>query len=215
MMQREIQPELLDSLPPDHPDALHNRRDLRLTNRMMGNYRWFARSLPPRILSTDRVLEIGAGTGDLADRLNSAGIAVDGLDLWPKPDRWPENRIWHRTDLLTFDGYHRYPAVIGNLIFHQFSRDELAGLGRKLNQSARLIMASEPARRRLSQVFFARLAPLLGANYVSLHDAQVSIAAGFCDEELPQLLGLSPVEWEWRCLSTTFGAYRMIAVRRS
>jgi len=38
-----LQAELLDSLPPDHPDALHNRRDLRLTNALMGNSRWFQR----------------------------------------------------------------------------------------------------------------------------------------------------------------------------
>ncbi len=46
-MQRTPQPELLDSLPPQHPDALHNRRDLRLTNRVMGNHRWLIRTLPP------------------------------------------------------------------------------------------------------------------------------------------------------------------------
>jgi hypothetical protein len=215
MMQREIQPEILDSLPPDHPDALHNRRDLRLTNRMMGNYRWFARTLPPSLRAADRVLEIGAGTGELGARLGASGLTVDGLDLWPRPDTWPAMREWHRTDLLTFERYSDYSAVIGNLIFHQFPREDLGALGRKLSSAVRLIMASEPTRRRLSQVFFARVAPLLGANYVSLHDAQVSIAAGFCDEELPQLLGLSPVEWEWRCFSTTLGAYRMIAVRRS
>jgi len=45
-MPRILEPEILDSLPPDHPDALHNRRDLRLTNRLAGNFRWFARTLP-------------------------------------------------------------------------------------------------------------------------------------------------------------------------
>ncbi len=214
-MQREIQPELLDSLSPEHPDAIHNRRDLRLTNRFMGNFRWFARSLPSRLRAGDRVLEIGAGTGELGAKLESHGLHVDGLDLWPRPDFWPATSEWHRADLLAFEDYRRYSVVMGNLIFHQFSPKELGELGHKLSRSARLIMASEPARRRLSQVFFARIAPLLGANHVSLHDAHVSIAAGFQAEELPQLLGLSPVEWEWRCQSTTFGAYRMIAVRRT
>ena len=31
-------------------------------------------------------------------------------------------------------------------------------------------------------------APLLGANHVSLHDAHVSIAAGFLGDELPRAL---------------------------
>ncbi len=214
MMQREIQPELLDSLPADHPDALHNRRDLRLTNRLMGNYRWFARTLPTQLQPDQRVLEIGAGTGELGIQLGTRAIAIDGLDLWPRPPAWPATQTWHSTDLLTFERYDRYDAIIGNLIFHQFSRDELAELGSKLSRSVDLIVASEPARRRLSQVFFARIAPLLGANHVSLHDAHVSIAAGFRAEELPQLLGLSPVQWEWQCFSTPFGAYRMIARRR-
>src|SRR5688572_14054246 len=39
-MQRTVQPEILDSLPHDHPDALHNRRDLRLTNFVTGDHRW-------------------------------------------------------------------------------------------------------------------------------------------------------------------------------
>ena len=213
-MQREIQPELLDTLPADHPDALHNRRDLRLTNHLMGNYRWFARTLPRYLHKGERGLEIGAGTGELGCRLGSAGIALDGLDLWPRPANWPVTSEWHRADLLTFEHYDRYPAVMGNLIFHQFSHEELAALGRKLALSARLIVASEPVRRRFSQVFFARVGPLFGVNHVSLHDAHVSIAAGFCDEELPQLLGLSAVEWKWKCFSTMLGAYRMIAVRQ-
>jgi hypothetical protein len=214
MMQREIQPEILDSLPPDHPDALHNRRDLRLTNRLMGNYRWFTRNLTPQILNHDRVLDLGAGTGELGLTLGARDIAVDGLDLWPRPQLWPKGNLWHRSDLLEFDGYSDYRVVIGNLIFHQFHSGQLAQLGSKLTRSARIIMASEPARRRMSQVFFAGVGPLLGVNHVSLHDARVSIAAGFCGDELPQLLQLSPVEWEWRCHSTTFGAYRMIALRR-
>ena len=44
----------------DHPDALPNRRDLRLINRIMRSAAWFAaRSPPPR--PGDRVLEIGVG----------------------------------------------------------------------------------------------------------------------------------------------------------
>jgi hypothetical protein len=214
-MKRELQPELLDSLPPDHPDALHNRRDLRLTNGVMGNHRWLTRTLPPLLRPEETVLELGAGTGELGTRLAARGVMLDGLDLWPRPANWPAERIWHRTDLLAFDGYDRYPAVIGNLIFHQFSSADLATLGRKLRRSARVIVACEPWRRELSQVYFARIAPLLGANHVSLHDARVSIAAGFCEHELPEMLGLEAAEWDCRCTSTLLGAYRMIAVRSS
>jgi hypothetical protein len=213
-MRREVQPEILDSLPPNHPDALHNRRDLRLTNRLMGNPRWWLRTLPPLLRGDERILELGAGTGDLGARLNAHGLATDGLDLWPRPSHWPAGRAWHRADLLSFTGYEAYDAIIGNLIFHQFTADELAALGRALRRSARLIIACEPARVRFSQVAYAGLGPLLGVNHVSLHDAHVSIAAGFRELELARMLGLEAPDWSIRCTTGSFGAYRMVALRR-
>ena len=212
-MQRELKPELLDTLPPDHPDARHNRRDLRLTNKVLGNNRWFARVLPDRLRPHETVLEIGAGTGELGAHLHARGIPSDGLDLWPRPEYWPLGRSWHRTDLLSFAGYDAYPVVLGNLIFHQFTSDQLRELGEKLRRSARLIVACEPLRRRSSQILFALVAPLLGANHVSLHDAHVSVAAGFRGHELPKMLGLTEPAWDCRCQSTMLGTYRMVARR--
>lgn len=212
-MKRELKPELLDSLPPDHPDARHNRRDLRLTNLAMGNYRWFSRTLPDMVRPRDRVLEIGAGTGELGGHLAGRNIAVDGLDLWPAPAGRHSDQSWHRADLLSFGGYGRYAVIIGNLIFHQFTASQLGELGGKLRRSARIIVACEPLRRRSSQLLFAAIAPLLGANQVSLHDAHVSVAAGFRGNELPEMLGLRQPEWNWSCHHTLLGAYRMVARR--
>jgi hypothetical protein len=42
----------------------------------------------------------------------------------------------------------------------------------------------------------------------------VSIAAGFCGDEMPRLLGLQPTQWDIDCHTTALGAYRMIASRR-
>ena len=214
-MPRILQPELLDSLPPDHPDAQHNRRDIRRINRLMGNFRWFAHTLPPLLRPGEIPLEMGAGTGELALNLARRGIDVDALDLWPTPKLWPADRRWHRADLRHFSGYGDYPVILGNLIFHQFSEEDLAALGTQLRASARVIIACEPLRRPLSQTFYQLFGPLMGANHVSLHDAHVSIAAGFCDEELPRALGLARPDWDVRCTSTALGAYRMVAVRRS
>src|SRR5262245_54351323 len=206
-MQRTLEPEWLDSLPHDHPDALHNRRDLRLTNAVLGNHRWIEQTLRRARDSVQPMLEIGAGVGDLGRRLERRGIAVAGLDLWPRPPDWPDGNAWHRADLKNFEGYAAYPVIVGNLIFHQFSDPELAELGRTLQRSARLIVASEPARWRRSQILFRAIAPLFGANHVSLHDAHVSIAAGFRNHELPRALGLDSREWQIRCHATLLGAY--------
>jgi hypothetical protein len=213
-MQRTLQPELLDSLSPNDPAALHNRRDLRLTNRLMGNHRWLARTLPPLLRPGELTLELGAGTGELGLRLAQQQVPVDGLDLWPRPDAWPAARTWHRADLRQFRDYPPYAAIFGNLIFHQFPETELAELGAELRRHARVILACEPSRRRMSQVLYRLLGPLFGANEISLHDAHVSIAAGFRGDELPRALGLDAVTWDCRCATTALGAYHLVAIRR-
>jgi hypothetical protein len=211
-MQRVLEPELLDSLAPDDPAAVRSRRDLLLTNRLMGNHRWLERRLPRLVRPGEQVLELGAGTGELGLRLGARGLAVDGIDRWPRPARWPLARRWQQADLRHFAGYGDYPVIVGNLIFHQFGEAELAELGARLR--ARLVVACEPVRRRLSQWLYRTLAPLFGADPVSLHDAQASIAAGFRANELPAALGLTPGRWDCRISTTCLGAYRMVAVRR-
>lgn len=214
-MQRSLQPELLDGLPPDHPDALHNRRDLRVINALTGNHRWLARTLPRLLRRDERTLELGAGTGELGARLIATGVALDGLDLWPRPAAWPAARAWHQANLLTFDGYGAYAAIVGNLIFHQFAEAALSELGAKLRPKARVIIACEPARVRRGQILFRLAAPLIRANYVSRHDAHVSIAAGFRGDELARALGLVSPDWDVRCTTTFLGVHRMVAVRRA
>ncbi len=218
MLPRRVQPEILDSLPPDHPDAAHNRRDLRFFNALMGNYRWFVNVLRTHLRPGDRVLELGAGEGDLGrylrSRLTSDLPVHGGLDLWPCPKHWPAAWAWHRDDLIRFSRYRDYNVIIGNLILHQFEDDVLAALGRQWREHARLLIFCEPARSNLhlAQLPLARLA---GINYVSRHDARVSIQGGFHAHELPRLLGLQGPEWHIHLHHTFLGAYRMVAVRES
>jgi hypothetical protein len=212
-MIRVCMPELLDSLPHDHPDAIHNRRDLRIINRLMGNKAWFARTLPGLMQSGERVLELGAGMGEMGMGLIESGIPVDGLDLWPRPPSWPSGREWHQADLMKFDGYDAYPVIIANLILHQFKAEELAALGERLRKSARVIVTCEPTRRRISQALTAVMGPIFGANHVTLHDSKVSIAAGFLGDELPDFLGLEPGTWRRSYTNTSMGVIRTIAIR--
>jgi hypothetical protein len=83
-----------------------------------------------------------------------------------------------------------------------------------MRREARVIAACEPARLRRSQLLFAAVSRFFGANYVTRHDAHVSIAAGFLNGELPDFLGLNSGEWECRCSIGPFGIYRMVALRR-
>lgn len=213
-MRRIVQPEILDSLPEDHPDARQSRRDLRRINLIMGNHRWLARSVSSLVRPGERVLELGAGTGELGLRLALRGVEVDGLDLAGRPDGWPRDRAWHATDILGFVGYGHYQVVIANLILHHFSDPALSRLGEILGRTARVIVASEPSRSRLSLALVASLFPLFGANRVTRHDAPASIAAGFQGDELPRALGLSAQMWDVNCHASALGAYRMTALRR-
>lgn len=214
-MPRVLTPEILDRLPADSPAARRSRRDLRLTNALMGNHRWLRRELQQRAQPAEAALELGAGDGAFALSANLTGLNVHGLELTcPAPTRWPANRSWHRADLKTFPGYAAYPVIVGNLIFHHLSEGELGQLGATLRRHNRVILASEPARRSASKALFAVLGRLLGADRVTLHDARVSIGAGFLGQELPELLGLG-ADWDVRCHTTLLGAYRMSAVKKT
>ncbi len=214
-MLRLLTPEILDTLPPNDPAARGSRRDLRVFNAVLGNDRWFGRVLPPLVRPGARVLEIGAGEGELGARLRRAGIAADGLDRAPRPTVWPTAARWHQTDALAFDGWGDYEVVIGNLILHHFDAVGLRALGEKMSAHTRVIVASELVRRRIFQRLFAALCVLVRANAVSRHDGRVSIAAGFRRDELPEQLGLDPAVWRWRVTTNWTGAYRLIAERRA
>ena len=214
-MQRRLEPELLDSLPPDHPDAFLSRRDLRVINRLMGNARWFRSVLASHVHPGERVLELGSGAGELAARLRPVAPLFDGIDRVPPPSDWPTDARWHQADITVFSGWNDYPVVIGNLILHHFDDDTLRKLGSAIGPHARLLVFSEPTRKRHNQWFWNILAPLCRANRVTLHDGRVSMAAGFCNDELPHALGLDPSVWHWHIRSTWLGAYRLIAERRT
>ncbi len=214
-MQRALTPEILDSLPPDDARARHSRRDLRIFNAVLGGAGWLRRTVPSFVQPGERVLEIGAGTGELGASLTRRGLAIDALDLAPRPSAWPQSARWHQVDALGFTGWHEYRAAMGNLIFHHFDADSLRTLGQQMSPRVRVILACEPARRRIFQKLFAVLCVLVRANEVSRHDGRVSIEAGFLGDELPRLLGLDAAAWHWKTTTTLRGMYRMVAHRRA
>lgn len=216
-MERVIKPEILDTLEPNDPAALHNRRDLRWFNAIMGNYRWMTRSLRATIRPHEPILEIGAGTGDLGFHLlnhyPSETLTYAGLDLWPRPHAWPALWEWHQADLTTFTHYARYPVLIGNFIIHQFNDSVISNLFKNIVSDVRVILLCETARRPL-HLYQLPLSNLLGINHVSRHDARVSIEGGFIKNELAELMQLAPTAWDIDVSMTFLGAYRLQAIRK-
>jgi hypothetical protein len=211
-MNRCIEPELLDALPPEDPRAVGSRKDLRWVNAWMGNAQTAARALglsfpkePPRCL-----VDLGAGDGSfilqVARRLprDWQGVRVILLDkqnsVRPKAYEGLKRLGWH-PEVLESDvmDWLRAPSpracdgLIANLFLHHFSEPLLAELLERAAALTRVFVAVEP-RRTLSSLALSRLLWFIGCNAITRHDAPISVRAGFCDRELSQLWP-SPGAW--------------------
>ncbi|MCC5789380.1 MAG: hypothetical protein JJT75_07080 [Opitutales bacterium] len=216
-MKRLVEDEKLDSLPENDPEAIRNRRDLRLINFFQGNYRWLGRQMKKHLLPREQGAEWGAGAGDLGkylaeNNLLPEDVRIDGWDAWSRPVMWPRDWGWEQRDFTTIDRIP-YDFLVGNLIFHQFEDEILAHWGKLINQSCRLVLACEPVRRSLHLWQLELLRPFR-LSPVSWHDARVSIRAGFRGAELPSKLGLSPELWDCQIHETFLGSYRFRAQRK-
>lgn len=213
-MRRIVVPEILDSLPADHPEALRSRRDLVRINRLMGSLRWIERQVRAQD-APGPLLEIGAGEGDLCRELAKVLPGqVTGLDLAARPADLPSDVGWVQADVFSEEAgpvLASARTVVANLVLHHFQPEELQELGGRLHSAERIIV-SEPARRRRHLWAAWLIAPWVGR--VTRHDMFVSIRAGFRGDDLPQSLGLGD-RWEWRSECGPLGACRLVARRRA
>lgn len=209
-MERVVVPEILDELEGRDPRAVRSRRDLRLINALMGNERWIAGELG-KLEGLRTVTEMGAGRGELVNRLAGKGWTATGYDLQPKPESLVKGAQWREGDFFQSLGEDGADAVVGSLILHHFQDSELKVLG-ELLKAKKVLLFAEPLRCRLALWEGWSLFPFV--NGVTRHDMMVSIRAGFVPGELPQKLGL--VEgWHWREERTLLGGLRSVAIRET
>lgn len=215
MRTRRVQPEILDSLAANDPDAVHSRRDLRWINWLMGNHRWLRREWCKRAPAEARLLELGAGDGGFGLGLVRAGLLrpdrLQAIDLGPPPPDWPDEATWHQRDV--FDG--PLPAsdvIVANLFLHHFEDESLRHLGKAMREHAGLWLISEPHRHRLHLLQGKLLHWMIRLNRVTQHDLRVSVEAGFQGDELVRALEIH-ADPCWRSISssTVLGAHRMLA----
>lgn len=215
MKERTIQPDLLDILPHDDPDAMRAREEMLQINGIMRNHCWIERMVRRHHESGWRITELGAGDGALSMRLLKAGCcaasALHAFDLAPRPGNWPEAARWTSGDVL-MQTLPDTEIVIANLFLHHFTREQLCLLGSRLSPSTRLIVAAEPARRRIHTLMGRLFCEVAELNHVQRHDMQTSIRAGFRGSELRDALGLNAV-WHTSAYSHPLGAYRFMAWR--
>ena len=227
-MKREVQPELLDTLSPTDPLAIGSRRDLRRVNGWMGNHRILRRALELHLPAEKPgwLLEIGAGDGDFFRRV-AAGFTP------PWPGR--QVRLLDRQAVFSADtlaalaklGWQAVPlaadvfeypliqepvaAVMANLFLHHFEEDALARLLAKISRQTSLFIAVEPHRFAWPAAC-GQLLRLIGCNAVTLHDAVVSIRAGFLGREISALWP-EPAGWRLTERRAGFFSHLFVAQR--
>jgi len=202
-LPRAIEPEWLDRLPGEDPEAQASRRDLRRLNALMLHNRIVAGALfAQRVPKPRSLIEIGAGDGafmlsvarQLAGRWPDVRITLlDRLDLVSEEmrERFTELGWQVRTvarDLFDFleKDAPSFDVMVANLFLHHFPERELVRLFNHAAGLTRLFVACEP-RRSFPVIQASRLVGAIGCNRVSRHDAFVSARAGFRGEELSAL----------------------------
>ena len=230
-VNRVVLPELLDVLPPEDASARRSRRDLRRVNAWMNHQQIMARVLRenPAGRGAAQIAELGAGDGHfllsvarlvhgqwpgaqamLVDRLNA--VALETLEEfrqtgWQARLELAEAMAWLRSPKA-----RTLEVIMSNLFFHQFETAPLAEMLRLAARSARLVVALEPRRSRLTRLG-GRLLWAIGCGPVTCHDARISIRAGFAGREISALW---PDEENWRLTERPAGLFNhlFIAKRR-
>jgi hypothetical protein len=201
---RVIQPELLDRLPPEAASAIRSRRDLCLLNSIMRNAGILANSCRRhcQVRPVKRVVELGAGDGmfalELARRLpdlwaNAELVLIDQHRIvTPRTIRRIEEGssrvIAIQSDVfdwLESSDQGEADVIYANLFLHHFSAPQLRRMARSIARRTAFFTACEPRRSTFAQIS-SRLIWVLGCNRVTMHDARVSVRAGFTGRELSQ-----------------------------
>jgi len=225
-VKRLVYPELLDSLPPADPRAIHSRRDLRRINWWMGNPGLLAQALINNLAAPPgQLIELGAGDGSLLLR-----VAQRLAPLWPEVSAMlldlQKNvsadtlasfaQLGWRAEAVVADVFDWSPAagsdpvVLANLFLHHFEEAQLSGLLRKVVQNSNLFIAVEP-RRFPRPSLVAPLLGLIGCNDVTRHDAVVSIRAGFTGKEISALW---PDQKNWQLTERRAGLFSHLFIAR-
>lgn len=209
MDARRLEGEWLDELPADDPRARRSRGDLRRINAIMGNARIVASALKPLFPQPPRTMvEIGAGDGVFALRtarlLGAEGMEVTLVDRQHIVTRETLDAFGKAGAAVTvaqadvfawLEAAPRVDVIVANLFLHHFEDEPLARMLSLAAGRSRAFVACE-TRRSAFAMAGARMLRVIGCNDVTLHDAAVSIRAGFRDGDLTALW--PPGAWSLR-----------------
>lgn len=225
-MKRLVQPEILDTLPPDDPRATHSRRDLRRVNGWMRNHVLMANTLRKvNAYAPGQITELGAGDGGfllrVAQKISPSWphVTVTLLDFQKcvMPATLVEfAALGWRAEIIVADVFDWLKTsavgevVIANLFLHHFKDAHLAELLCLISKRAKAFIALEPERASWS-LFCSHQLWAIGCNDVTRHDAAVSVRAGFSRHELSALW---PEQQHWQLTERRTGIFSHLFIAR-
>ena len=195
--RRRPRPEALDDANLPSEEMCRSLRDLALVNRRWGGSRALELHLWPRLrearLSSIRLLDVGAGSGDVSRRLaralrlagfDASVVAVDvqwrhlaaGRKMFPN-----EPLACAAADAFRLPFAARsIDWIISTLVFHHFSPEQNVDFLREVARVARRGFALLDLRRHLFPLLFVRLAGALAfESPVSVRDGVVSVEQAY------------------------------------
>ena len=227
-MNRIVEPELLDTLSPADPRAERSRRDLRRVNAWMRNHDIMARALEQNWngRSPKQITELGAGDGNfllaVAKKMSSRWPDVN-VTLLDRQENISAGTLaayanfgW-RAEAVVADVFDWPPIeteiVVANLFLHHFENARLLELLGKISPAP---VCSWPSNHFALPVRFYAAACFVSQwlHHVTLHDAALSIRAGFMNHEIPELW---PDKENWRLTEhrTGFFSHLFIAQKNA
>lgn len=187
---------------PDLPCAemRRNLEDLRLVNLHWGGSRALERHLRSRVSALGdrpiRILDVGAGSGDIASRLQQdlraarCSATVVALDLQWRHLRAGRLMSQPPPAAVTADAFRlpfdsgAFDFAVSNLFFHHFSPEENRELLREMIRVARHGFALLDLRRhRLPALFVSLAGRLLFQSPISIEDGVASVRQAYTPEE--------------------------------
>jgi len=204
-LPRSVEPEMLDHMSPDDSRAVRARRDLKRLNAVT-----LQSGIMERLLADNwrngqprTILDLGSGDGTftlgLARRLRArwGGVAVTLLDRQSIVSQNTKDAFaalgW-KAQAVASDVFayleelepSSVDIITTNLFLHHFAQEQLTRLLDLAARAAQLIVACEPRRNKFA-LRSSRLLWAIGCKEVVVHDAIVSVRAGFSGEELSTL----------------------------
>ena len=233
-LRRRVEPEWLDTLPPDEPRARRARRDLRRINRLMSTRRLVGPALDVLVRTSSAaspipVIELGSGDGELLLYLGRRYAShwprmdVTLLDLQPvvrtrtmdgyRALGWSVQVV--RSDVLAWlaePDANPKPIILANLFVHHFAGERLRAVLEGAARHASAFLCCEPRRSRFA-LQSSRMLGAIGCNDVTRHDAVASVRAGFSASELSSLWP-RPNEWSLQEGPAGWFSHRFCARRK-